>query len=101
MPLPPRGERTGSQEGSHMCHSTSCWRFYSGDRSLGLERENLQRQRITDLEHVNDSHRGSHMSEVTHYLYKIQPTRLEMLTQGPTPAEAEIISRHFAYLQQL
>ncbi len=41
------------------------------------------------------------MAEVTHYLYRIQPTRLEMLMQGPTPAEAEIISRHFAYLQQL
>jgi len=50
---------------------------------------------------INDRHRGSHMSEVTHYLYRIQPSRLEMLTQGPTPAEAEIISRHFAYLQQL
>lgn len=41
------------------------------------------------------------MSEVTHYLYRIQPTRLEMLTHGPTTEEAEIIAQHFSYLQQL
>jgi|SRR5581483_4943609 len=41
------------------------------------------------------------MSEVTHYLYRIQPTRLEMLTHGPTTEEAEIVAQHFSYLQQL
>jgi uncharacterized protein YciI len=41
------------------------------------------------------------MSEVTHYLYRIQPTRPEMLTHGPTAREAEIVAQHFAYLQQL
>jgi len=41
------------------------------------------------------------MEEVTHYLYKIQPTRLAMLTHGPTPEEAEIVAQHFAYLQDL
>ena len=41
------------------------------------------------------------MSEVTHYLYRIQPTRLEMLTHGPTVEEAEIVTQHFAYLQRL
>jgi uncharacterized protein YciI len=41
------------------------------------------------------------MSEVTHYLYRIQPTRLEMLTHGPTAEEAEIVTQHFAYLQRL
>lgn len=41
------------------------------------------------------------MSEITHYLYKIQPTRLGMLTEGPTPEEAEIISNHFNYLKDL
>jgi uncharacterized protein YciI len=35
------------------------------------------------------------------YLYKIQPTRLGMLTDGPTPQEAEIISNHFDYLKSL
>ena len=41
------------------------------------------------------------MSEVTHYLYRIQPTRLEMLTHGPTAEEAEIVTQHFPYLQRL
>ena len=41
------------------------------------------------------------MSDVTHYLYKIQPTRLEMLTHGPTPEEAAIVSQHFLYLKDL
>jgi uncharacterized protein YciI len=41
------------------------------------------------------------MSEITTYLYKIQPTRLEMLTQGPTPAEEAIIAQHFDYLKNL
>jgi uncharacterized protein YciI len=44
---------------------------------------------------------GSFMSESTQYLYKIQPTRLEMLTQGPTPEEATIVAQHFAYLKDL
>jgi uncharacterized protein YciI len=41
------------------------------------------------------------MSDVTEYLYKIQPSRLEMLTQGPTPDEATLVAQHFAYLQGL
>ena len=41
------------------------------------------------------------MSDVTHYLYRIQPWRPEMLIHGPTPEEAEIVSQHFAYLKQL
>lgn len=40
-------------------------------------------------------------AEETHYLYKIQPTRLAMLTEGPTPEEATIISQHFEYLKDL
>ena len=35
------------------------------------------------------------------FLYRIQPTRAEMLTSGPTPEEARIIGEHFAYLQAL
>lgn len=38
---------------------------------------------------------------MTEYVYKIQPTRLGMLTEGPTPQEAEIISNHFNYLKSL
>jgi uncharacterized protein YciI len=41
------------------------------------------------------------MSSITHYLYRIQPTRAGMLANGPTPEEVAIVSRHFAYLKQL
>jgi uncharacterized protein YciI len=41
------------------------------------------------------------MSDVTHYLYRIQPIRSEMLTDGPTPEEDRILSEHFAYLKRL
>ncbi len=37
----------------------------------------------------------------THFLYAIRPTRWEMLTDGGSEAEAEILGRHFAYLQGL
>ncbi|HEY4823261.1 MAG TPA: YciI family protein [Candidatus Bathyarchaeia archaeon] len=36
-----------------------------------------------------------------HYLYKIQPVRLEMLSEGPTEAESRIVSDHFSYLKDL
>ena len=35
------------------------------------------------------------------WLYYLTPTRLGMVTDGPTPEEAEIVSRHFAYLTEL
>jgi len=35
------------------------------------------------------------------FLYRIQPTRLGMLTDGPTEREAQIVSEHFAYLTKL
>ncbi len=41
------------------------------------------------------------MSEITHYLYRIQPTRANMLSDGPTPAELDCVARHFTYLQEL
>lgn len=41
------------------------------------------------------------MTETTQYLYRIQPTRLEMLTEGPTEKESEVTSQHFAYLTGL
>jgi uncharacterized protein YciI len=37
---------------------------------------------------------------LNHYLYRIQPTRVEMLTDWK-PEESEIMSRHFAYLKGL
>ena len=41
------------------------------------------------------------MNETNHYLYRIQPTRHEMLTTGTTPEEEEIIGEHFTYLKRL
>ena len=35
------------------------------------------------------------------YLYRIRPTRVEMLTDGPTDAEARIVGEHFEYLKAL
>jgi len=41
------------------------------------------------------------MAEATQYLYKIQPTRPEMLTEGPTAEEQRAVSEHFQYLKGL
>lgn len=35
------------------------------------------------------------------FLYQVRPTRLAMLTEGPTEQESAILGRHFAYLEQL
>ena len=35
------------------------------------------------------------------YIYRIQPVRPELLTDGPTHEEMEHLGRHFAYLQEL
>ncbi len=41
------------------------------------------------------------MSDVSQYIYRIQPTRRDMLATGPTEREQEIISSHFDYLKNL
>ncbi len=41
------------------------------------------------------------MSTQNQYLYRIQPTRPAMLTDGPTEREAELVGQHFNYLKQL
>jgi uncharacterized protein YciI len=38
---------------------------------------------------------------VNQYLYRIQPTRLEMVTRVPTDEEASTLSDHFNYLKSL
>jgi uncharacterized protein YciI len=38
---------------------------------------------------------------MTHYLYRIRPSRLEMVSAGPTPQEQEIVSQHFEHLRRL
>jgi uncharacterized protein YciI len=41
------------------------------------------------------------MSERRQYLYRIAPSRLGMLTEGPTPREQDVVASHFAYLADL
>ncbi len=41
------------------------------------------------------------MAETKHYLYRIQPTRSAMLTEGLTAEERAIMTEHFSYLQRL
>jgi len=41
------------------------------------------------------------MAEPDQYLYRIQPARLEMLSEGLTLAEEAILDQHFNYLQDL
>ena len=35
------------------------------------------------------------------FLYRLQPTRLGMLTDAPTEREAQVLGEHFAYLSEL
>lgn len=41
------------------------------------------------------------MAELKQFLYRIQPTRLAMLSEGPTEEEERIVGEHFAYLNGL
>lgn len=41
------------------------------------------------------------MSNTRQFLYTIRPARREMLTEGFTEEESEIIARHFEYLSDL
>ena len=41
------------------------------------------------------------MEAAPQFLYRIVPTRLEMLVAGPTAREMQVIDAHFAHLQRL
>ncbi len=41
------------------------------------------------------------MPELQEFIYVLRPTRVAMLTDGPTEDEAATIGEHFAYLQDL
>jgi len=41
------------------------------------------------------------MAETSQFLYRIVPTRAEMLVSGPTERERDVIDAHFAHLQKL
>lgn len=35
------------------------------------------------------------------FIYRVKPTRIGMLVEGPTQREAEVVGQHFAYLERL
>lgn len=39
--------------------------------------------------------------EMPEFLYRIQPARPAMLTDGPTPAESGVVAAHRAYLERM
>ena len=41
------------------------------------------------------------MKDDQQFLYTIRPVRIEMLTEGPTARETEVISLHFDHLSEL
>jgi uncharacterized protein YciI len=41
------------------------------------------------------------MAESYEFLYVTRTTRVQMLTEGPTPEEAATVERHFNYLKDL
>ena len=59
--------------------------------------------RILNKEIITEKHKrkSKENKDRPQFLYVLKPTRLEMLTEGPTPEEAETVSRHFAYLKDL
>ena len=59
--------------------------------------------RILNKEIITEKHkrRSEENKARPQFIYVLKPTRLEMLTEGPTPEEAETVSRHFAYLKDL
>jgi len=59
--------------------------------------------RILNKEIISEKHKRQPEENMSkpQWLYYLQPTRLGMLTEGPTPEEAETVSRHFAYLEDL
>lgn len=57
--------------------------------------------RILNKEIITEKHKRQPKENKSQFLYYLQPTRLGMLTEGPTAEEAETVSRHFAYLKDL
>lgn len=59
--------------------------------------------RILNKEIITEKHKrqsGEHKPK-PQFIYVLKPTRLEMLSDGPTPQEIETVSRHFAYFKDL
>jgi len=59
--------------------------------------------RILSKEIITEKHKRLPKGDQSRpqFLYHLKPTRLGMLTNGPTPQERVTVSRHFAYLENL
>jgi uncharacterized protein YciI len=44
---------------------------------------------------------GAWRMAMAEYLYRVQPARPAMLSEGPTAVEAAVVREHFAYLKRL
>ena len=57
--------------------------------------------RIKNKAIIAETHKRLPNGKVPQWLYYLQPTRLGMLTEGPTIEEAKTVTNHFAYLEEL
>ena len=57
--------------------------------------------RIKNKEIITEEHKREHKVKKPQWLYYLKPTRLGMLTEGPTIEEATTVTKHFAYLEDL
>jgi uncharacterized protein YciI len=57
--------------------------------------------RILNKEIIAEKHKRPTHKAMPQWLYYLQPTRLGMLTEGPTIEEAKTVTNHFAYLEDL
>ena len=56
--------------------------------------------RILNKQIINEKHKRQPTGK-KQFLYYLKPARLGMVTEGSTPEEAEVVSRHFEYLKDL
>src|SRR5829696_7729688 len=70
--------------------------YIVGDMRLLMVKE----VRILNKLIINEKHKRQ-PNQKKQFLYDLKPARLGMVTEGPTPEEAEIVSRHFQYLKDL
>jgi len=64
-------------------------------------RANPLLERIRNAGPLGSYLKASRSPAMPQFLYRIRPTRLGMLTDGPTEREAQIVGDHFAYLSEL
>jgi len=57
--------------------------------------------RILNKQIIEEIHKRQPEQDKLQFIYVLKPTRLGMLTEGPTPEERDTVSRHFAYFQDL